>query len=207
VFGATLTIQIAQVSASIMAVAEAMAAIVANPLSAKGASSILGGKLSAIGLAGDVASGAVDSQRYTPQYKSLPDLFGNSDEYFKRLKAAESPTSMDVPAASGDWMTRQAAAAEKMVAVTERVEKNTRETADVMSLRRQAIGPGAAGVIGPTATELHGGGAAGRTRGPGYIDVAATSAVVSDQLTQGLRKLIQQEVARLSGSGFRPSRV
>jgi hypothetical protein len=77
------------------------------------------------------------------------------------------------------------------------IEKNTRDTADVLSLRKQGIGGGALAGVGVTATELRRGGVSGNA--PGRGDWYARPA--STELERLHSRLIRRELNRQNGRG------
>ncbi|GEM_PF-7052003 len=133
----------------------------------------------------------------------LPNLMGQSQEYFERIMAAMKPTDADVPEARGPFLLREVDATRDSL---EKIERNTRDTADAITLRRQAMGGGEMGRLGVTPQEMFGGPAAGPP-----ASLARRFAGTGDAFWRDLANAMQREVDRRvlatvnsgRGSGYR----
>ena len=147
------------------------------------------------------AVGALDKSAKTemPQLKSLPKLdagagpLSRADEFYNRLKTAMAvPQDNRVPEARGAFLNNPQAP--KQLETLQKIERNTKSATDLLSLRAQATGPGAAGVISPTAAELQGGSPTARRI---QLDMTGPT----NDLTRFVQSVVRQTLSQGVGSG------
>lgn len=172
----------------------------------------MGGPLGAIfdylsglgGQAGDKARGEGLKLKGLPAFPQL-DLLSKQDEYFNRISQFMKPTSTEVPAASGTFLTRQMqTAAEETKNLTREVVKNTSKTADALSLRRQSVGGGSLASIGATPAELAGSGGGGSMRFGSGQSFDSVGGDIARIIEKAVDAKVRSVLARQSGSGAYP---
>jgi tape measure domain-containing protein len=166
----------------------------------------------------DTLAQANSAAMLTPQYKAyaplpqtkdygFPDWAGTYADYDKRLAGARKPIS-EIPGdlVYGGGNKAAAALGGGVPEMLTRIEKNTRDTADHLALKR-VYGGGEIGAFGATPAELMGGAGGGPARslmgrGPGS-DVFGSSTYAAD-FQSATQKMIRQEIAKALGL-YRPA--
>lgn len=147
------------------------------------------------------------------QLRSLPEMpFGGiMDKIMSDADAFAARISKDIKPLPGlpggltfggnPGMSGPASVTEKL----DKIVRNTKATADPLSLRAAATGAGAAGVTLPTAAELYGGsgGSGGNGRGQSRIQVEVGGAA-AQELQRFVHNIAEQVINKALSSGFRP---
>jgi len=140
-------------------------------------------------------------------FPGLPDfnLFKGSGAIFDKIMAARQQLSAVPSGLNFGGIPTLPDSSNGAMQTLERIERNTRDTADALSLRRQALGGGPLGALGATPAELAAATSGGprAARGP-QISRDASVTGIARSISYVVDRRVQAGIAAASGGGFRP---